>query len=964
MPVNAYGQYVPYFTPPLATPGIAPPNTGASPTQGAKGTPSPGSTHSTEKPSVTVQIKQPDSQQPQQQPVNVQTSPGQSGPQIPPFNPSLPQPNYGSPVSAPPRPMNLTPNPNLPARNFGVPTPAPIAPPGARAIVPPNAPASAPAGASTRAPAAPLTTDQRVNNAEAQAEKATQRLNALNPSTQIPPYKPPNKWEMYGLALLGLLGGGGPIGAFASGMEKGLVAGAEQNYQRGLQLFDTREGTAKDQATASITYADALNNAAVRSDADKARIAYENARLEQQQQDFLTTTQFKNVALKQAYTLGMDKIRAFLVGKQISEYDAQQMTQALIQRTILTQAGENGRLGKTQLYQANVLMPLRNIGAQLDAQLRGNATLAAAQGWTPAQLRAANATSIQDANNATSKLYSIASAMDPTLPPPTIGAPNIDPYGNTLTQTPELGIPGNIGAYSTPRTPSALDLFNQYRGIYEEGKQDANSNGQIVPDDNGQASTGVQEVKGTLGADPILNRTTGGGAQVPINVAQVLRAPTKDRAVVIEQGFAQSGVTAPGASDPKQLASARAGLEHMINSGTPQAVAPDGTLPTFFSKLHEAYPNISGHDLRLLAATWIAGTAAIAQNQMTGKNSNTSTSQTTTHTAHSTNSADTYAIPSDKEAAYQAIRDIRYNQLAAQFGDDAKFIAQESDTYARKTLGLPVPPTPIERMWDAVEGGIKNIEHAFTPPSVEQQYESLRKSGLSEQQIKTIMLQNGVTEQQFNETVKPTHQPAAQHAAPQANAPHAAEEVGDKGPIVGAALPIEQVAKFIESKFFPAANTQVNGTPAPTNTQKSDPTIAQMMRMPLHNTIQYVAKKTPGLGEMGAPLLAAILTVESSGNPNVISPAGAIGYMQLTPATARMLGVDPNNPVENIMGGAKYIALLLKKFHSIPLALAGYNAGPNAVDQYHGIPPYPETRAYVQKVLGVYRKLLGTASAQ
>jgi soluble lytic murein transglycosylase-like protein len=74
--------------------------------------------------------------------------------------------------------------------------------------------------------------------------------------------------------------------------------------------------------------------------------------------------------------------------------------------------------------------------------------------------------------------------------------------------------------------------------------------------------------------------------------------------------------------------------------------------------------------------------------------------------------------------------------------------------------------------------------------------------------------------------------------------------------------------------------------------------------------------------------------------------------MQLMPATARDLGVDPADPVQNVMGGARYLRYLLDRFgNDLELALAGYNAGPAAVQRYRGIPPYRETRSYVRQVI-------------
>jgi len=118
--------------------------------------------------------------------------------------------------------------------------------------------------------------------------------------------------------------------------------------------------------------------------------------------------------------------------------------------------------------------------------------------------------------------------------------------------------------------------------------------------------------------------------------------------------------------------------------------------------------------------------------------------------------------------------------------------------------------------------------------------------------------------------------------------------------------------------------------------------------------IQQAAKKT-GVPEA---LLIAIAKNESNFNNDATSLVGAHGMFQLMPGTAKALGVDPNNPVQNVMGGATYIAEQLKRFHSIPAAIAAYNAGPQAVIDHRGIPPFPETRAYVQKVLRDYRSLL------
>jgi hypothetical protein len=103
-------------------------------------------------------------------------------------------------------------------------------------------------------------------------------------------------------------------------------------------------------------------------------------------------------------------------------------------------------------------------------------------------------------------------------------------------------------------------------------------------------------------------------------------------------------------------------------------------------------------------------------------------------------------------------------------------------------------------------------------------------------------------------------------------------------------------------------------------------------------------------------LVKAVISAESAFDPAAISPKGAMGLMQLMPGTSRDLGVvDPFDPIQNIDGGVRYLRFLMDRFNNnVVLALAAYNAGPEAVQKHYGIPPYEETRNYVERVLDFY----------
>ena len=135
-------------------------------------------------------------------------------------------------------------------------------------------------------------------------------------------------------------------------------------------------------------------------------------------------------------------------------------------------------------------------------------------------------------------------------------------------------------------------------------------------------------------------------------------------------------------------------------------------------------------------------------------------------------------------------------------------------------------------------------------------------------------------------------------------------------------------------------------------------TSAGFLRLPPADTARYGAEIKSAADRYGVPerLVQAVIRAESAFNPKAVSVKGAQGLMQLMPETASMLGVRNSfDPQQNIDGGVRHLRGLIDRFgNDLPLALAAYNAGEKAVVSNRGIPPYPETRDYVTKVLYYY----------
>ena len=152
--------------------------------------------------------------------------------------------------------------------------------------------------------------------------------------------------------------------------------------------------------------------------------------------------------------------------------------------------------------------------------------------------------------------------------------------------------------------------------------------------------------------------------------------------------------------------------------------------------------------------------------------------------------------------------------------------------------------------------------------------------------------------------------------------------------------------------------------PAPAESTLASPSQSQTVTALAGKRMEEIVSSAAFAQGLPSEFIRSVAKVESGMQPAAVSPKGAVGLMQLMPGTAADLKVVPTDPADNALGGARYLRELLIRYHNdAALALAAYNAGPGAVDKFGGVPPYPETRQYIVRVLKEYARQQAVAKS-
>jgi len=175
-------------------------------------------------------------------------------------------------------------------------------------------------------------------------------------------------------------------------------------------------------------------------------------------------------------------------------------------------------------------------------------------------------------------------------------------------------------------------------------------------------------------------------------------------------------------------------------------------------------------------------------------------------------------------------------------------------------------------------------------------------------------------------------------------------------------IPVSQVVTFEEEEYVPPAPIATVAVASAATVVPAVPMVPTVPEVDQPLDPKRLAAEAAKRNNLPEALVRSIMHAESAFRPDALSPKGAIGLMQLMPATAHELHADPRDPRQNVEAGTAYLRSLLLKYENnddqVARAVAAYNAGPAAVDRYNGVPPYRETRDYVIRVLNEYVKSL------